>query len=148
MKSAVSVALICLIATAATGCGSTMRNMLERDDPPEQQASVRQELTMPPDLRLAEPGTAPASPPEAAPETYGTATPAPVMPATPASADRPHYGDDIYTQAGISVTKPDGTRKSDAELREEMRQYYIAKKKQKNSNYGTVFNIGNIFKDE
>jgi hypothetical protein len=125
-----------------------MRSMLDHSDPPQEQAAIRQELTMPPDLRLAQPGTAPVETQQATQDAYtGSATPAPVMPAEPA-AERPKYGDDIYAQAGISVTKPDGTRKTDAELRAELQQYYIAKKRQKNPNYGTVFNMGNIFKDE
>lgn len=125
-----------------------MRGLLENDDPPQQQASVRQELTMPPDLRLAEPGSGPVDTGQATPEVYGTTAAAPVMPATPAATDRPKYGDDIYAQAGISTTNPDGTKKSDTELRHELQAYYIAQKKQKNPNYGTVFNLGNIFKDE
>ena len=63
----------------------------------------------------------------------------------PATSNSP---DSVYAQAGISVYKPDGTRKSDADLRKELQDYYRAQKKAKNPNYGTVFNIGNIFKDE
>ncbi len=148
MKSAVSLVLLGLVATMASGCGSTMRSMLDHSDPPQEQAAVRQELTMPPDLRLAEPGTAPVETQQATQDSYGSsAAPAPVVPAGPA-AERPKYGDDVYAQAGIPVTKPDGTRKTDADLREELQRYYIAQKRQKNPKYGTVFNMGNIFNDE
>ena len=140
MTFATNAAALALVAVITAGCGSTMRNMLERGDPPEQQANVRQELTMPPDMRLPPPGSAPEPTAQEPAPTYSTGATTP--------GERPHYGDDVYAQAGISVYKPDGTRKTDAELREELQQYYIAKKKQKNPKYGTVFNMGNIFKDE
>ena len=146
--------LLGLSATALTGCASSMRNYLEKDTP-AQNASVRNDLTMPPDLRLPQPGTTAAAPdpgavsndmalaePPPAPARTASATPAaPVSPGTTAA-------DSVYTQAGISLYKPDGTKKSDTELREELQAYYVAQKKAKNPNYGTVFNIGNIFKDE
>jgi len=142
MTFATNVGTLVLVAVMTASCGSTMRGMLEKGDAPDQQANVGQELAMPPDLRLPAPGTAPApAAQEAAAPGYSDA-------ATAVPAERPQYGDDIYTQAGISIYKPDGTRKTDAELRAELQQYYIAKKKQKNPNYGTVFNMGNIFKDE
>jgi hypothetical protein len=156
MKSAALTVLLGVTAIALTGCGSTMRDYLEKETP-VQNSAVRSDLTMPPDLRLPEPGTtAPAPDPGAlSTETALTAPPraaaTPSTPSTPAAVP-PAAGttaaDSIYTQAGISLYKPDGTRKSDAELRQELQNYYIAQKKTKNPNYGTVFNIGNIFKDE
>jgi hypothetical protein len=154
MKSAVSAAILGVMAIGLAGCGSTMSNWLEKDTP-TQTAAVNRDLTMPPDMQLPPPGSAPAAPAAYAsnePDLYsGSDTPVvdtpPVQPVAPA-APRPTAADNVYTQAGISLTKPDGTRKSDVELRQELQQIYLAKKKQKNQNYGTVFNIGNIFKDE
>ena len=147
MTSATHIAALVLVAVITTGCGSTVRNMLERGDPPQEQTAVRQELTMPPDLRLPPPGSAPEPAPAAQETTQAYETsPSATVPVAP--ADRPKYGDDAYAQAGISVYNPDGTRKSDAQLHDELQNYYIAKKRQKNPNYGTVFNMGNIFKDE
>jgi hypothetical protein len=155
MRSAVSVAVLGVMAFGLAGCGSTMSNWLEKDTP-TQTAVVNRDLTMPPDMRLAPPGSAPAAP-EASYQSNesdiysgenldapSTASAAPAAPAAP----RPSAADNVYTEAGISLTKPDGTKKTDVELREELRQIQLAKKKQKNQNYGTVFNIGNIFKDE
>jgi hypothetical protein len=118
---------------------------------------------MPPDLRLPQPGTTAAAPdPGAAALSASTSTaaltaPPPenaapskaktsaaVVPATPPA----NAADSVYTNAGISLTNADGTRKSDAQLRKELQEYYLAQKKAQNPNYGTVFNIGNIFKDE
>ena len=133
-----------------------MRSYLEKDTP-TQSAAMRTDLTMPPDLRLPQPGTTAAAPdPGAAlsneaaltaPARVATA-PSPAAPAAPPPTDGATPADSVYTQAGISLTKPDGTRKTDAELRQELQAYYMAQKKSKNPNYGTVFNIGNIFKDE
>ena len=55
---------------------------------------------------------------------------------------------DKYAKAGISLTRADGTKKTEGELDNELRAYHLAKKRQQNPNYGTVFNMGNIFKDE
>lgn len=152
MKSAAVILLLAVSATALAGCSSSMRNYLEKDTP-TQSAGVRSDLTMPPDLRLPEPGTtAPAPDPGAMNNEVALAEPpppaartaAPAAPRSPATT----AADDIYTQAGISLYKPDGTKKTTAELQQELQAYYIAQKKAKNPNYGTVFNIGNIFKDE
>jgi hypothetical protein len=147
MKFAVTCAVVGVAAILLAGC-SSVSGLLDDDAPVGQQASVPQDLTMPPDLQLAPPGTAPASvaPAEPSAPDGGVEAMAPAAPVTPAA--RPSAVDDVYAKAGISLYGPDGTRKSDADLREELRQYYIAQKRQKNPNYGTVFNMGNIFKDE
>lgn len=153
MTSAVSTVLIAITALALAGCGSTMRDYLEKETP-TQSASMRSDLTMPPDLRLPPPGTTAAAPDPGASLSNEAALTAPPPPRTAAAAPAtpPAAGtspaDSVYTQAGISLYKPDGTRKTDAELRQELQAYHLAQKKAKNPNYGTVFNIGNIFKDE
>ncbi len=165
MKSAVLTVLLGVTAISLSGCGSTMRDYLEKDTP-AQNTAMRGDLTLPPDLRLPPPGTtapapdpgamnsqaalaAPAPPPPAAATAPAQVAIAPAQVATaPASSANPNDPDSMYTQAGIPVYKADGTRKTDAELRKELQEYYIAQKKAKNPKYGTVFNIGNIFKDE
>jgi len=167
MNRACVTVLLCCAGLSLAGCANSMRGYLEKETPNEQ-LNARQDLTMPPDLRLPPPGstvaapdpgmaaapatqtaslttppaTAPAAPAYAAPKA---AAPAVNTGATTAAASGP---DAIYTNVGISVTNPDGTRKSDQQLRQELQDYYIAQKKAKNPSYGTVFNIGNIFKDE
>lgn len=133
-----------------------MRDYLERDTPPQPTAAIRQDLTMPPDLRLPPPGTTAPMPDPGAVNTQATLTTpppatAPVKSTTAAAvpAVPPASGpDSVYTNVGISLYNPDGTKKTDQQLREELQAYYIAQKKTKNPNYGTVFNMGNIFKDE
>lgn len=148
MKSTASVAVLGGIALLLAGCGNTMRGYLERDTPTET-AAVRQDLTMPPDLRLPPPGSAPAAPEPAPASSYdnGLAAPAPATPVSPVTQGGT-VQQDKYAKAGISRTKPDGTAKTDYELDQELRQVYLARKRAQNPNYGTVMNIGNIFKDE
>ena len=155
MKSAVVTVLLGVMAVSLAGCGSTMRNYLEKETPGETTA-MRSDLTMPPDLRLPQPGTTAAAPdPGAASRTAALTAPPPDLDQAPA-ATKPvtatkaatSAADDIYTQAGISLYNADGTKKSDAQLRQELQAYYLAQKRAKNPNYGTVMNIGNIFKDE
>jgi hypothetical protein len=157
MKSAVLTVLLGVTAVALTGCGNAMRSYLEKDTP-TQTAAMRSDLTMPPDLRLPQPGTtAPAPDPGMASTQAALVAPpppasAPAKAAPPATsntaATTTNAADSIYTNAGISLYKPDGTKKTDAELRKELQDYYMAQKKAKNPNYGTIFNVGNIFKDE
>lgn len=167
MNRAGVTVLLCLTGLSLAACSNSMRGYLEKDTPTET-LNARQDLTMPPDLRLPPPGTTTAPPdPGAAnaPAANQTAslttpptTPAPAYTAPKAAAPAvktaavttaPANGvDAVYTNAGISVYNPDGTRKTDQQLREELQAYYTAQKKAKNPNYGTVFNMGNIFKDE
>ena len=69
-------------------------------------------------------------------------------PATPYGSSASVPEGDVYERYGISKFHPDGTPKTQTELQAELKKAYLAKKQQKNPNYGTVFNIGNIFKDE
>jgi hypothetical protein len=164
MNRACVTVLLCLTGLGLAGCSNSMRGYLEKDTPNETLAT-RQDLTMPPDLRLPPPGsaTAPADPgaasaPAAAQATLTAPPAAPAYTAPKAAAPavktastttEPASGPDaIYTNVGISVYNPDGTRKTDQQLRQELQDYYIAQKKAKNPNYGTFMNVGNIFKDE
>ncbi|MCA3573181.1 MAG: hypothetical protein IOC86_04640, partial [Aestuariivirga sp.] len=136
MKSAVVTVLLGVMAVGLAGCGSTMRNYLEKETP-GQTTAMRSDLTMPPDLRLPQPGTtAPAPDPGAMSSTAALTAPPPDLESAPA-ATKPvsapkaatTAADDVYTQAGISLYKADGTKKSDAELRQELQNYYLAQKK-------------------
>lgn len=154
MKSPVAVLVLAVLAAGAAGCSDTMRNYLEKDTPTQQQAAVRQDLTMPPDLSLAPPSSSPQETTAGANQplydSSGSSAALAPAPATPAMAakPRPTPADSLYEKAGISLTKPDGTRKTQAELQAEYKAWYVAQKRQQNPNYGTVFNMGNVFKDE
>jgi hypothetical protein len=161
--------LLGAVGLSLSGCGMSMRNYLEKETPTDNLA-VRQDLTMPPDLRLPPPGTTAAAPdagavsaPAVSAQTASLTTPpstAPVYkapaatkasaPATTAAATSPAVSgpDAVYVNAGISLYNPDGTKKTQQQLNSELQAYYVAQKKAKNPTYGTVFNMGNIFKDE
>jgi hypothetical protein len=128
------------VAIAVAGCSSYgVSEIMGEDTPSVAGAQSGQNLAMPPDLRLPPPGSAPAAPP---PRTVAAAARAPDT----ANPSQPQG--DVFAQNGISRYHPDGTAKTPGELHKELQDVYIAKKRQKNPNYGTVFNIGNIFKDE
>lgn len=163
MNRAGVTVLLCAMGLSLAGCGNSMRGYLEKETP-AQPVNARQDLAMPPDLRLPPPGTTAAAPDPGAgaaaaqtaalsqpPSIPVASAPKAAAPAvtTAATTTAPASGPDaIYTNVGISVFNPDGTRKTDQQLREELQAYYIAQKKAKNPNYGTFMNIGNIFKDE
>ena len=54
---------------------------------------------------------------------------------------------DIFAEYGIAKLKPDGTTKTKEELQAELKVAVIKRKQQQNPNYGTIFNLGNVFKD-
>ena len=142
--------------------------------PDETQVSTNQSLTMPPDLQLRPPGEGQTPPPQQAfspsqpvtttPPQYGTVdpnqtydasrtntqlatAPAPqsTLPQAPATA--PAAPQDPYAKWGISKTRPDGTKKSDAELKDELRKVAIKQKQAQNPNYGSIFNLPKVWSD-
>ncbi len=167
MKQGASALLIAAVALALGGCGETrLTDMLSGGKPSaagNMQVQTNQNLAMPPDLRLPQPGAAsseaqvatydppaddsmtnenlveqglPDDQPAAAPAQGAVKTAAPAQPAG-----------DIYDRYGISKTRPDGTKKSDGELQAELKKAYLAKKRQSEPGYGTIWNVGAIFKD-
>jgi hypothetical protein len=134
-----------MMALALAGCSSNLLGGGGSSGPAAEQAiPVGNQLALPPDLALRAPG--PTSP------TYRANT-------APAATNTGVYSDDInapaarppnndpYEKYGISKFKPDGTKKTDAELREELRLAVLAEKRKTNPNYGTVRNIGELFSD-
>ncbi len=112
----------------------------------EPQIAVNNQLAMPPDLSLAAPGTraAPAAR-VASIDDEPVDLDAPITP-TPAPAPKADT-QDVYEQYGISKTNPDGTKKEEGKLREELRQAVLAKKRKENPKHGTIFNVGELFRD-
>ena len=137
--------IACLLAVGLAGCSQHGTSELLNDSASVQTARANPDLSMPPDLRLPQPGSAPdvaAAP--AAPvkrPAYAAAT----SPVTGAAPAQPRG--DLYDQYGISKLHADGTPKTADELKNELRTAMLARKQQQNPNYGTIFNIGNVFKD-
>jgi len=169
-------ALMCL-AAMLQGCGSSSGLVdklgMGKSSPDETQIRTTQSLSMPPDMRLPPPGQTVAEdgqlasvtasnamsapPPDATVNAtaaadgnvnVASAEPAPAIqsPAAPAPVTTT-MTDDIYARYGISRTKPDGTAKTEDELIKELRAAKLAEKRRSNPNYGTIFNMGDLFKD-
>ena len=159
MKQAASASMLFTAAVLLAGCGETrLTDMLgagKSSAPGNISVRSNQNLAMPPDLRLPPPGTGsseaqsgaianealPAGEPEAAEAAAVTAPPA-VSAATP-----PKPAADIYERYGISKFHPDGKPKTEGQLQAELKKAYLAKKRQTDPNYGTIWNLGSVFRD-
>lgn len=152
MKTIWKISGVLAMSLALAGCGGASRLLggmgLGSSDPAPQAPAVRtgNNLALPPDLQLRPPGTVT--------ETYQpNPPPAPVQTASAEEglyapvAPAPVVKKDIYAEYGISKTKPDGTPKLEADLKAELKQAIIKRKRETNPGYGTVRNIGNIFSD-
>ncbi len=161
-----NVAAIASLAALIQGCSTTgMTNLINsKGTPDETQIRTTQSLSMPPDLQLPAPATTVAEedgqltstsvagaatvPPSDNTVSATAEASQPVAPQTQAAAvARPTPADDIYTRYGISKTNPDGTAKSQATLNTELWAAQKAEKQRANPNYGTIYNIGDLFKD-
>jgi hypothetical protein len=110
----------------------------------EPQIAVNNELAMPPDLALRAPS---AAPPPLARSAASTGGDAGLYSDAPAAPVRPAATQDVYAKYGIDKFNPDGSKKSEDQLRKELRAAVLAEKKRKNPNYGTIFNVGELFSD-
>ncbi|WP_342642758.1 DUF3035 domain-containing protein [Rhodoligotrophos ferricapiens] len=109
-----------------------------------------QALHTPPEEVLQQAAAAPQAPaaPRAQAASGHTASITPAQPSAPvqtATATAP--AQDVYQQYGISKTNPDGTPKSEAQLSKELKQKRLERERAKNPNYGSIWNIGNLFSD-
>ena len=145
MKLVWSISGLLALGLALSGCStSKLMNTFGAGEPAAQPTVAVQNgntLALPPDLQLRAPGTIP-SPAAPAPAPTETASldpaPAPVAPVPPK---------DIFAEYGIAKLKPDGTAKTKEELQAELKVAVLKRKQQQNPNYGTIFNMGNVFKD-
>lgn len=169
MKTAYGLALSLMAALAVTGCSETkMQDLLgagKEATPDESQVRVNRNLSMPPDLNLRPPSgetsedgqvnQVAAAPPPAEPAMdQAQPQPAPMKtasananPPPPAQGEQPPQ-QDVYEKYGISRTGPDGKPKSENQLYKELKAAQMAEKRKANPNYGTIWNMGNVFKDE
>lgn len=167
MKTAFGLVLGITAALAVAGCSETkMQDLLgsgKAAAPDETQVRTNRNLAMPPDLNLRPPSgevvedgqlnTAAAAPPAEPAMDPATPEPAPAPVKTAAATPAPAQGaeppkQDVYEKYGISKTGPDGKPKSENQLFKELREAQLAEKRKANPNYGTIWNMGNVFKDE
>ena len=165
MKRALGPGISLVVALAVSACAeTTMQDMLgvgKSAVPDASQVTVAQNLAMPPDLQLRAPPDGPANdnqatavqaPPEPAQPVQPVAAAPPTQPAPPplkqtqtAAAEQPKQ--DVYERYGISKTYPDGKPKPQNVLYEELHQAQVEEKRRANPNYGTIWNMGSVFKD-
>ncbi|MFL5260252.1 MAG: hypothetical protein ACJ8AS_10890 [Hyphomicrobiales bacterium] len=160
MARALGPGLAVLLALTASACSETaVQDLLgngKANRPDASQITVSQNLSMPPDLQLRAPPEGPSSDNQAmavqqpvepiAAATEPPSQPKPLPPTKTASLEAPKQ--DAYERYGIPKTYPDGKPKPEKVLIEELRQAQLAEKRKSNPNYGTIWNIGNVFKDE
>lgn len=168
MKTAFGLALSLTAALAVAGCSETkMQDLLgsgKSSTPDEAQVRVNRNLSMPPDLNLRPPSGETAE--DGQPNTVATALPPAEPAADPAqpapqpvrtaaattTATPPAQGEppkqDVYEKYGISKVGADGKPKSENQLYKELHAAQLAEKRKANPNYGSIWNMGNVFKDE
>lgn len=144
--------LLVLLTTAfvLSGCSSAANLLGGGSSAPAQpvRIPVGNELALPPDLSLRAPtqtvdGYQPNGPVAGLADSTPTARPAPVQQNVYGTATP----QDNYEKYGISKTNPDGTPKPKHVLHAELKAAVLAEKRRANPNYGTIFNIGEIFSD-
>jgi len=165
MKMAYGLALSLMAALAVAGCSETkMQDLLgsgKDATPDESQVRVNRNLSMPPDLNLRPPSgdTTEDGQPNQVANVQPPAQPAmdnaqpsnqPVQTASaqPPAGQAAQPPKDAFERYGISKIGPDGKPKSDTQLYKELHDAQLAEKRRANPNYGTIWNMGNIFKDE
>jgi hypothetical protein len=173
-KAAFRTAVLVVFGGLVAGCSETgFQDFFGAGKyaPDETQVSVNQPLSVPPDLQLRPPSATepprvasqpPASqtptsgqlqqpqdltlapqPQEAAPQTQQGA-PQTLQPQEQTATAEP---EDVYARWGVSRYHPDGRKKTQLELNDEMRKKRDEVRRQQDPNYGTIWNLGNIWGD-
>jgi hypothetical protein len=142
-----NVVILVVAALALAGCSRGLLGGGSSAPSAEPQIAVNNDLALPPDLSLRAPGTARAAAPAAPAADTALYDDEGSVPSTAGALPKGTQGD-VYEKYGISKLKPDGTKKSDWELRQELRAAVLAEKRKKNPRYGTIFNAGELFSDD
>lgn len=158
-KFLASVALPLVLLSACTETKFLDTIGAGKTSPDESVVQPNQQLSMPPDLNLPAPADAdlniaaadPVAPAATAPAATAPSTvpPAaqdtsPIVPGTNMTFDQQQ--DQLYAKYGINKVKADGSPKTFDELQAELKAAVTAEKKAANPNYGTIWNIGELFK--
>lgn len=170
-QTALRTAVLVAFGGLAAGCSETgFQDFIGAGKvaPDETQVTVNQPLTVPPDLQLRppsneEPQSVASLPPanqslaEQQPAAVDLQQPqdlasAPQVEPAPIQAQAQQQAStgqpqDAYARAGVSRYHPDGREKTQLELNEEMRQKKIEADRQRDPNYGTIWNLGSVWGD-
>lgn len=162
-QSALRTAVLMVFGGLIAGCSETgFQDIIGsgKYTPDETQVAVNQPLSVPPDLQLRPPSN--EEPPAVANVPQASQQPAAVdlqqpqdlteevtESEQPADQQQADLGEplDVYARWGVSRTHPDGREKTQVELNKEMREKRIEAERQKDPNYGTIWNLGSIWSD-
>jgi hypothetical protein len=155
MKFSFKILILLCGALALSACSNGSSLLDSKGSTPQAvNVPVGNALALPPDLQLQAPTqttdvylpNGPVAEPAPALAPVATKKLASNVPALPNvdGLSKP----DIFEQYGILKLNPDGTPRTPVQLREALRAAILAKRKQANPNYGTIANLGNIFKDQ
>ncbi len=125
------------------------------NEEPQRTASLPQEgqqpasgtLQQPQDLGLSPDAEAAAAPAQPSAQSSGQPQPQQLQQPQPQQQATVAEPQDAYARAGVSRYHPDGREKTQIELNEEMRQKKVEAERQKDPNYGTIWNLGSVWGD-
>ena len=112
------------------------RGLATYQAPPPPQPSYQPPAAQQPAWQNSTPSPAPEPAPQQ--QAYAPSAPAPQV-----STVKPQ--DKIYYDNGINPYNADGTRKTQSILNEALRQKSLETKRAENPNYGTIFNMGEVW---
>lgn len=159
----VTASLLLVAGLVLPGCESVNDafGLSKANTPDETQVTVNRSLAIPPDYSLRPPAEgsnaqAAAAAPSAAPTQPQNTTAQSITPPVTATTqentgqsaavtptDQNTQTASAQANGGISTTRPDGTKKTPEEIRQEARQKQIERERAKNPDYGTWKNIFN-----
>ncbi len=163
-RKIIAIALPCLALAACSETAFQNTLGIGKSAPDETKVRTVQPLSVPPDLELRPPASTniasangaarPTNAGLAAPPVSGspapgatTASAGDAVTLSPAPGQKAESGRyDLYRRPGISIHRPDGTRKKIAELNRELADKLTEEKRRKNPKYGTIFNMGSVWK--
>ncbi len=152
MNSAYKSIVLLSVAVLLGACASaaSMLNGKSRVPQPNN-ISVGNNLAMPPDLQLAVPGqTTDAYQPNVGTGSDGIYEDGSASSQKVAMSQVPPPApvQDVYEKYGVSKINADGTPKTAAQLKKDLKAAILAKKRLTNPGYGSIRNIGAIFSDQ
>ena len=158
-------AMVLLFGGFVAGCSETgFQDVIGagKYSPDETQVSVNEPLSVPPDLQLRPPSNEEPRQVASLPQTQAPASdlqqpqdiaeapqdePAAPQAQVPQQQVATNEPQDAYARWGVSRHHPDGTEKSQIELNAEMREKREEMERQRDPNYGTIWNLGSIWSD-
>ena len=138
------------LALALGGCSAASGLLSGKSNVPQAvNVPVGNALALPPDLQLASPTqTSDAYRPNGYVEPISSGVDGNGAPQAPqniyAYKEPTDTTSDVFAKYGVSRFRPNGKLKTLNEMKAELRQRVMSKKRQANANYGSISNLGNV----